>query len=109
MIELPDTARGLESMTTTAETLQQVARIIRIELPRYLSTGFTIHEIKAERRPGPDDEDYIHVMVIFEDGHPKLDVRATLQFSHAMRPLFEQIGIPLPPNISYADWSELNK
>ncbi len=96
-------------MTTTAETLHQAANIIQIELPKYLSPEFTIHEVKAERRLGPDDEDYLHVMVIFEDGHPQLDVRATLQFSHAMRPLFEQTGIPLPPNISYADRSELNK
>ena len=47
-------------------------------------------------------------MVILEDGHPQLDVRATLEFSHAMRPLFEQAGIPLPPNISYANRSELS-
>ncbi len=96
-------------MTTTAETLHQAASIIQIELPKYLSPEFTIHEVKAERRLGPDDEDFLHVMVIFEDGHPQLDVRATLQFSHAMRPLFEQTGIPLPPNISYADRSELSK
>ena len=48
-------------MTTAQGILTEAARIVRTELPKYLSADFAINDVEAEIRPGPDCEDYIHV------------------------------------------------
>ncbi len=95
-------------MTTDTATLAKIADIIWSQLPKYLPNDFIINEVKAENLPGPDDEDYVHVVVILEDDHPQLDPRKTLEFSSDMRALFEEAGIVHSPNISYANRSELS-
>ena len=94
-------------MTANPETLEKIANTIRAELPQYLSAEFVVHDVTAENLPGPDDEDYVHIRVVFEDGHPKLDTQVVMHFRHQMGDLFEQLGIPHNPNISYANRSEL--
>ncbi len=95
-------------MTANPETLEKIANTIRAEVPKYLSPEFVVHDVTAENRPGPDDEDYVHIRVILEDGHPKLDTQVLIRFHTDMGDLFEQSGIPHNPNMSYADRSELN-
>ena len=95
-------------MTANAETLEKIAGIIRAELPKYLSADFTVNDVKAENRLGPDDEDFVHIWVILENDHPRLDPRKTITFNSDMRTLFEQVGIDHPPYISYANRSELS-
>ena len=94
-------------MSANAETLQKIAGIIRDELPKYLSYDFIINDVKAENRPGPDEEDFVHIWVILEDDHPRLDPRKVMKFNSDMHTLFEQSGINHPPNISYANRTEL--
>ena len=94
-------------MTASHETLGRIAGIIRDELPKYLSPDFTVNEVQAVNRPGPDDEEFVQVIVILEDGHPEIDARRTLEFNSDMRTFLEQAGIDHPPNISYADRSEI--
>ena len=95
-------------MTANPETLDKIVDTIRTEITKYLSTEFVVHDIKAENRPGPDDEDYVHIWVILEDDHPKLDTEVVMRFRTDMGDLFEQLEIPHNPNISYANRSELN-
>ena len=95
-------------MTANPETLEKIANTIRAELPKYLSPEFVVYNVTAENRPGPDDEDYVHIRVIFEDGHPKLDTQVVMHFRREMGDLFDQLEIPHNPNISYANRSELN-
>ena len=95
-------------MTANPETLGKITKTIRAELPKYLSSEFVVHDVKAENLPGPDDEDYVHIRVIFEDGHPKLDTQVVMHFHDDMHDLFEHLEIPHNPNISYANRSELN-
>ena len=95
-------------MTASPETLQKIANTIRSAVPGYLSSKFVVHDVKAENRPGPDEEDYVHIRVIFEDGHPKLDTQVVMRFRDDMGNLFEQLQIPHNPNISYANRAELN-
>lgn len=95
-------------MTANPETLEKITGIIRDELPRYLYPDFVICEVKAENWPGPYDEDFVHVRVVLDDNHPKLDPRKTIEFSSDMRTLLEQLGIFHPPHISYANRSELS-
>ena len=95
-------------MKANPETLEKIAGIIQDELPKYLSSDFTINDVKAENWPGPDEEDFVLIRVILEDDHPRLDPRKVMEFSSDMHTLFEQVGIDHPPNISYANQSELS-
>ena len=95
-------------MTANPDTLEKIANTIRAELPKYLSAEFVVRDVTAENLPGPNDEDYVHIRVIFEDGHPKLDTQVVMHFRHDMGDLFEQLEIPHNPNISYASRSEMN-
>ena len=95
-------------MTANPETLEKIAGIIRAELPNYLSDDFIINDVKAENRPGPDEEDFVHIWVILEDNHPRIDPRKVMEFRSDMHTLFERVGIHHHPNISYANSSELS-
>ena len=95
-------------MTASPETLQKIANIIRSEAPKYLPAEFVVNDVTAENLPGPDDEDYVHIRVILEDDHPKLDMQIHMRFRREMGDLFEELGIPHNPNMSYADRNELN-
>ena len=86
-------------MTANPETLEKIVNTIRSEVPKYLSPEFVVHDVTAENRPGPDDEDYVHIRVILEDNHPKLDTQVLIRFRTDMGDLFEQLEIPQNPNI----------
>ncbi len=94
-------------MTANPETLAKITSIIRSEAPKYLTADFAIHDVTAENLPGPDDEDYVHIRVILEDDHPKLNAQVLLRFRSSMGDLFEESGIPHTPNISYTDRSDV--
>ena len=94
-------------MTTSADILKEAARIVRNELPKHLSDDFVINNVQAESLPGPDCEDYIHVMVILEDNHPELDASQLLRFKQTLHPMFERAGIVPSPTISYSNRGEL--
>ena len=95
-------------MTANPETLEKISNVIRTELPKYLSREFVIYDVTAQNRPGPDDEDYVHVRVILEDDHPRLDPRKIMEFNSDMDSFLEQAGINHEPVISYANRSELS-
>ena len=63
-------------MTANPETFEKIVKTIRSEVPKYLSPEFVLHDVTAENRPGPDDEEYVHIRVILEYVHPKLDPHA---------------------------------
>ena len=58
-------------MTANPETLEKIVNTIRSEVPKYLSPKFVVHDVTAENRPGPDDEEYVHIRVILEYDQPK--------------------------------------
>ena len=67
-------------MATDHATLGHVSDLVRTELPGYLSDAFVIAEVTSEILPGPDGDDYIRTLVIFEDDHPELDARTAQVF-----------------------------
>ncbi len=93
--------------TVKPETLEKIASIIRAELPKYLSPDFRINDVKAESWAGPDAEDFVHVRVVLEDDHPKLDPQTRMDARSKMRDHFELLGIDPPPVISFAIQSEM--
>lgn len=95
-------------MMTTAklEALERIVSIIKAELPKRLSPEFPINDVKAEYRAGPEAEDFVHVRVILEDDHPKLETEMRIDFRSKMRDHFDQLGIDPPPVISLADRSD---
>ena len=95
-------------MMTTAklEALERIVSIIKAELPKRLSPEFPINDVKAEYRAGPEAEDFVHVRVILEDDHPKLETEMRIEFRSKMRDHFYQLGIDRAPVISLADRSD---
>ena len=95
----------------TPDMLKAAERIVWVELPKYLpkGEGFVIDEIESEVLDGPFCEDYMHLNVILEDGHPDLDVRETLKFRRETYPVFEDAGVIPVPVISFSDRSEFPK
>ena len=94
-------------MTADPETLEKITNTVRAELPKYLPAKAAIYDVFAQNRPGPDDEDYVHVRVVLEDENSELDPRELNQFSSDMRDILEQSGIDHDPSITYANRSEL--
>ena len=92
--------------TANPETLEIIASIIKAELPKRLSPEFRINDVKAENWAGPEAEDFVHVFVILEDDHPKLDTEMRIDFRTRMRDHFYQVGIDHAPVISLADRSD---
>ena len=92
----------------TPDMMREAKRIVWAELPKYLTEGegFVIDEIQSEILDGPFCEDYMHLNVILEDGHPDLDARKTVKFRHEMYTLFESAGVIPVPAISFSDRSE---
>ena len=93
--------------TAKPETLERIAGIIKAELPKYLSPDFRVNDVKAENWPGPEAEDFVHVFVILEDDHPKLETGVRINFRSKMRDHFDWLGIDPAPVISFADRSDL--
>ena len=93
-------------MTLSRASLARVSDLVRVELAGYLSDAFVISEVTSESLPGPDGDDYIRTIVIFEDDHPELDARALNRFSLHIDPLCAERGFDRP-TIAYADRSEI--
>ena len=93
-------------MTAEYATLGHVSDLVRTELTRYLSDAFVIAEVTSEILPGPDGDDYIRTVVIFEDDHPELDARALNMFTTHIDPLCKARGFDRP-TIAYANRSEI--
>ena len=93
-------------MTADHATLGHVSDLVRTEITGYLSDAFVIAEVTSEILPGPDGDDYIRTVVIFEDDHPELDARALLKFSTHIDPLCKARGFDRP-TIAYANRSEI--
>lgn len=93
-------------MNSSQATLAHVSDLVRVELAGYLSDAFVIAEVASELLPGPDGDDYIRTVVIFEDGHPELDARVLNKFSTHIAPLCKARGFDRP-TIAYANRSEI--
>ena len=93
--------------TAKPETLERIASIVKAELPKCLSPDFRVNDVRAENRLGPEAEDFVHVLVILEDDHPKLETRVRMEFRRKVRDHFYGIGIDPAPVISFADRGEL--
>lgn len=92
--------------TAKPETLERIVNIIKDQLPKHLSPEFRINDVKAENWAGPEAEDFVHVFVVLEDDHPKLDTQMRIDFRSKMHDHFDQIGIDPAPVISLADRSD---
>lgn len=94
-------------MTTKNDMPERAARIVKDELPKHWSGDIKMNDVRGEWLPGPDDEDYIHLNVSLDDGHPEIDVRKVLDFNRTLRPIFERAGVRPIPVISYSNIKEV--
>ena len=100
-------------MTITAEALEKVQNIIRDGLDAQFRGKVSFDSIRIIPRPGPDDEEYLDVLVVYDSGDEDL-------VAQLLNSLYERIGddlraisIDRSPSISYRDraedseWSDL--
>lgn len=93
----------------TPDILKEAERIVRTEFPKRMPTDFVIDDVEVEILDGPFCEDYIHLNVILEDGHPEFDGHILNRFDHDLYPIFERAGVMPVPTISYSDRSEMKR
>ena len=94
-------------MDISAETLDKVSEIVRMELPKRLPASVRVHQVKSEIWMAGENE-FIHVTVFYEGESENLNPRTLNEFDEEIEPLLMEIGIyPVPP-ISYANLREVN-
>ena len=93
-------------MLMTTETLQKAQEIIKNGLDTHFRGTVCFDSVDITPRPGPDDEEYLDVLVVYqsEDGHLA---------AHLLNSLYGRIGVDLraigidsSPSISYRDRTE---
>ena len=63
---------------TTKETLEKVERIVRDAVERRFGQDFVFDPIVVEPRLDMDDDEYLHVYVVYKGDRKKLDTSWTL-------------------------------
>lgn len=90
-------------MTTTDQTLDKVAEIVRAELPKHLiSDESAIVGVQALSFIGSDGEDFIDVNVILSDDYPQLDIPKVVEFIGVTKRVFQEAGIEPLVAVSYS-------
>ena len=69
--------RGAGS-TTTQETLQKVEKVVRDAVEERFGSDFVFDPIVVEPRSDMDDDEYLHVYVVYKGDRNKLDSSWTL-------------------------------
>jgi len=96
-------------MTATDQTLDRVAEIVRVELPKhFLFDESAIAAVHAQCFIGSDGEDVIHVRAVLTDDCPELDIPKVVQFIGVSKRIFKEAGISPLVVITYPRNSEVS-
>ena len=94
---------GDPAMTTTDQTLDKVAEIVRAELPKHLVFDESaIVGVQGRSFIGSDSEDFIDVNVILSDDYPQLDIPKVVDFIGVTKRVFQESGIDLLVAVSHS-------
>ena len=100
-------------MTITAEALEKAQNIIRDGLDAQFQGKVSFDSISITPRPGPDDEEYLDVLVVYDSGDEDLVAQLLNSLYERISDDLRAIGIDRSPSISYRDrtedseWSDL--
>lgn len=106
---------GSRLMAITAEVLEKVQNIIRDGMDAQFlgKVSFDFDSVRITPRPGPDDEEYLDVLVVYESRDADLAAQLLNSLYERIGDDLRAIGIDRSPSISYRErtehsrWSDL--
>ena len=93
-------------MVITTEALEKAQDIIRAGLDAQFRGKVRFDSIRITPRPGPDDEEYLDVLVVYDNRDEDLVVQLLNSLYERIGDDLRAIGIDRNPSISYRDKSE---
>jgi hypothetical protein len=93
-------------MAITAEALEKVQNIIRDGLDTQFRGRVSFDSIRITPRLGPDDEEYLDVLVVYDSGDEALVAQLLNSLYERIGDDLRVIGIDKSPSISYREKSE---
>ena len=102
-------------MVITTEALEKAQNIIRDGLDAQFRGNVRFDSVRITPRPGPDEEEYLDVLVVYDSGDATLAAELLNSLYDRIGDDLRAIGIDRSPSISYRDktedseWSNLAK
>ena len=93
-------------MAITAEALEQAQHIIRNGLDAQFLGKVGFDSVRIVPRPGPDDEEYLDVLVVYDSRDADLPAPLLNSLYQRIGDDLRAIGIDQSPSISYRDRTE---
>ena len=84
----------------------KVADIVRQDLDECFGDKLVFDPILVANRVDHDDEDYLHIIIIYEGDRKHLDPSVTVGLVRRITPQLLELGVPWPPSKSFVDKSE---
>ena len=100
-------------MAITAEALEKTQNIIRDGRDAQFLGTVNFDSVRITPRPGPDDEEYLDVLVVYESRDADLSAQLLNSLYERIGDDLRAIGIDRSPSISYrgktedTEWSNL--
>ena len=93
-------------MVITTEAQEKAKDIIRADLDAQFRGKVRFGSIRITPRPGPDDEEYLDVLVVYEGRREDLQAQVLNSLYERIGSDLRVIGIDKNPSISYRDRTE---
>ena len=100
-------------MVITTEAQEKAIDIIRADLEEQFLGKVRFGSIRITPRPGPDDEEYLDVLVVYDGRREDLQAQVLNSLYERIGDDLRVLGIDKNPSISYRDktedseWSDL--
>ena len=93
-------------MVITTEAQEKAKDIIRADLEEQFRGKVRFSSIRITPRPGPDDEEYLDVLVVYDGRREDLQAQVLNSLYERIGDDLRVIGIDKTPSISYRDKTE---
>ena len=93
-------------MAITAEVLEKAQNIIRDGLDAQFLGKVSFDSVRITPRPGPDDEEYLDVLVVYDSRDADLAAQLLNSLYERIGGDLRALGIDRSPSISYRDKTE---
>ena len=91
----------------TSQALKdKVEELVRRDLEERVGDKLALDPILVFDRVDHDDEDYLHIIVIYDGDRKHLDLDTTIGLIGRITPQLLELGAPWPPTPSFVERSE---
>ena len=91
---------------TSQAVREKVADLVRQDLEECFGDKLVFAPILVFDRVDHDDEDYLHIIVIYDGDRKHLDPDTTIGLVDRITPQLLELGAPWPPSRSFVEKSE---